>query len=188
VFNAANEYPFDQAKRAWASRHRWTRAADENWLTLAGEINERSASRIISAIDPDAPLILVIESTGGNPLEGFRLFHALRSIPAPVTCMTRGHCDSSAIIAYIGADIRIAGSGATFLLHNVECDPTGRPTAAALRSQAISIAEVDQAIINVICARARRYPGWQVMAEMDAETRLDAQNALLRGIATAVVG
>jgi hypothetical protein len=51
----------------------------------------------------------------------------------------------------------------------------------------ISIAEVDQAIINVICARARGYPGWQVMAEMDAETRLTAQNALLRGLVTNVV-
>jgi ATP-dependent protease ClpP protease subunit len=187
VFFAANEYGYDQAKRSWQSRHRWTRAADENWLSLVGEIDERSVSRIISAIDPDAPLNLTIESTGGNPLEGFRLFHALRAHAPPVVTMTRGRCDSAAIIAFLGGDARVAGSGATFLLHNVECDPTGRPTAAALRSQAISIAEVDQAIINVICARARGYPGWQVMAEMDAETRLTAQNALLRGLVTDVV-
>jgi ATP-dependent protease ClpP protease subunit len=187
LYDAANEYPLDQAKRSWASRHRWTRAAGETWATLDGEINQRSVNKVIATLDPNSPLILTIESTGGNPLEGFRLFHALRAHAPPVTTMTRGHCDSAALIPFLGGDIRIAGSGATFLLHNVECDPTGRPTAAALRSQAISIAEVDAAILNVICARSRRFPGWQVTAEMDAETRLDGAQAQLRGLATHLV-
>jgi ATP-dependent protease ClpP protease subunit len=177
VFSAANEFVFDQAKRNWASRHRWTRPAAETWASLVGEIDERSVSRIIADIDPNAPLNLTISSRGGNPIEGFRLFHALRNHAPPVTTMAAGRCDSSAIIAYLGGDTRIAGSGATFLLHNVECDPTGRPTAAALRSQAMSIAEVDAAILNLICARARFYSGWQVRNEMQAETTLDAAAA-----------
>jgi ATP-dependent protease ClpP protease subunit len=187
MFNAADEFEFDWRKRAWSSYHRWRSPEPESWLSLAGEINERTANRIIAAIDPDAPLSLTIESTGGNPIEAFRLFNALRAHAPPVVCMTEGRCDSAAIIVYMAGDIRIAGRGATFLLHGVECDPYGRPTAAALRSQAVSIAEVDTAIVNAICARARRYPGWQVMSEMSAETTLDANNALLRGICTTIV-
>jgi ATP-dependent protease ClpP protease subunit len=187
LYDASAEYVFDQAKRSWQSRHRWTRPAAESWATLSGEIDERSVSRIISAIDPDAPLILTIESGGGNPLEGFRLFHALRAHAPPVTCMTASRCDSAAIIVYLGGDTRVARSGATFLLHNVECDPTGRPTAAALRSGAHAVDEVDQAIVNLICARCKYYQGWQVRSEMEREVVLAADAAALRGICTSIV-
>jgi ATP-dependent protease ClpP protease subunit len=187
VFNAANEYPLDQAKRAWASRHRWTRPAAETWASLVGEIDDRSVNKVIAMLDPDSPLNLTISSRGGNPLAAFKLFSALREHAPGVTCMTDDHCDSAAIIIYMAGDVRIASHNASFLLHDVECGPTGRPTAAALRSGAADIAAVDDAIVNLICCRSRRYPAWQLRQELAAETTLGPNAALLRGICTSVV-
>ena len=102
--------------------------------------------------------------------------------------MANSHCDSSALIAYLAGDTRIAESGATFLLHNVECDPTGRPTAAALRSGAHAVDQVDQAIVNLICARCKYYQAWQVRSEMEREVVLAADAAALRGIVTSIQG
>jgi ATP-dependent protease ClpP protease subunit len=150
LYAAANEYPFDQAKRSWQSRHRWTRPAVETWNNLTGELTDRAITQIINGLEPDAPLVLSIDSDGGDPVAAFDLYHALRAHPAPVTTIAGPQCHSAAIIAYLAGDNRIASRDSRSLVHGTASNPVGRPSAQSLRAGADFLADMDQAIETLI--------------------------------------
>ena len=141
---------------------------------------------IIHAIEqaPDAPVVLGIESDGGDPIAAFRLYDALRRHPPPVTTRTAAHCHSAAVIVFMAGDARLASRGARFLLHGVERQPRERPTAAALWAEAASLDGLDRQIADLICIRAGRYPLWRLRLDMRNETMLGADDAYRRGIIT----
>jgi ATP-dependent protease ClpP protease subunit len=186
LYDASAEHSFDWRKRAWSSYHRWRAPAQETWDTLSGEVTGRAVARIINALEPDSPLTPTIDSEGGDPVAAFELYAALRSHVAPVVTISGPTCNSAAVIAYLGGDVRIAGRNSTFLLHTVAADPLGRPSASSLRAGAEVLAHMDQQIQTLFAIRCKRYGGAQIRAEMAAEVTLDAAAAQLRGIATSI--
>jgi ATP-dependent protease ClpP protease subunit len=161
------EDAWNKAKSAWHARHRWRAPPGESWASLSGEISEQSAARLIAAAgaDPDSPLILMIDSDGGELESAIEIYAALRSRPAPVSCHVAQQCCSAAILPLLGGDVRTAERGATLLIHNVARHPgaqfAGRATAELLRSEAAELDELDRSMADIIEWRCR-LPPWQI--------------------------
>jgi ATP-dependent protease ClpP protease subunit len=185
LYDASAEYGWTWRKQAFASRHRWSPAAPETWDNLTGEVTARAVARIVNALTPDAPLVLSIDSSGGDPVAAFELYNALRAHVAPVSTIA-ATCHSAAVVCFLAGDNRIASRNSRFLLHGTAADPLGRPSASSLRAGAAVLADMDRAIETLICCRCRHYPGWQLKAEMEREVELDGSAALLRGIVTSI--
>src|SRR5258706_7915398 len=121
---------------------------------------------------PGAPLVIDVESEGGDPRSALFLFDNLRAHAAPVTCTTTFSCHSAALICFLGGDIRLASPTANFLLHQVERQPSSgwtRATSVAYRAEAANLEEFDKEIVSLICSRSR-YPAWQLRRDMVDET------------------
>jgi ATP-dependent protease ClpP protease subunit len=180
----------DRAKAVWRTRHKWRTPPPEASATLA-DIDARAADRLVGVAedDPDAPLFVGIDSVGGNPIEALRIYNAFRQRPAPVHCHVAGRCNSSAILALLGADHRTANPSAQFVIHAVawEVAPTGRVTAHALRQSAAELADMDEELTSIICFRSR-VPRWQMLNALAHDMALDANEAWLKGLITRIVG
>jgi ATP-dependent protease ClpP protease subunit len=180
----------NKRKKFWVARHRWAAPPPETWASLCGAVTDAAVDAVIRVSEqaPQAPLNLTVESDGGDPLAAFRLYDRLRAHPAPVTTMTSVRCHSAALLAFLGGDIRLAAHNAQFLVHQVERNPTGRPTSARLRAEAADLDLFDQQIAQLICLRAGRYRLWRVRQDMAGEVVLGAEDAHLRGIVTNLAG
>lgn len=94
-------------------------------VLLSGEINRKSADRIISQLlclseeDPKTPIKLFINSPGGDADAGFAIFDIIRFIEAPVNCICAGLTASAAVIVLLATpkDRRVSLANARFLIH-----------------------------------------------------------------------
>jgi ATP-dependent protease ClpP protease subunit len=188
-YDAVAEHAYAQRKIHWRAQHRWATQPPETWASLVGDVDERAVRSIVAIIGqaPENPVCLTIRSRGGDPLAAHELYQALRGHAAPVSCFAEGHCDSAAIIPFMAGDARIAARDASFLVHGVALDLDGRPSATRLQATAEILTDLDEKIIQLIAIRAERYSVVQLRSELRAETVLNAEAALLRGVTTGLV-
>jgi ATP-dependent protease ClpP protease subunit len=186
LWDAEAEYQAGRRKIMWQARHRWSSPPPELWTSLGDNVDDAAANRIAAVLDtaPDAPVHISVESDGGNPLAAFRIYQTLRAHPGPITAFTAQRCHSAAIIAYLGADIRLAAPEAAMLVHGCARLPADRASARELRGIAEELEDIDRRIVDVIACRAGRYPHWRLRADMARETVLDGHAARNNGIVT----
>jgi ATP-dependent Clp endopeptidase proteolytic subunit ClpP len=127
---------------------------------------------------------LRINSMGGVVFEGFAMYALLAEHPAKVHVSIDGIAASIAsVIAMAGDDITMADN-AMMMMH----DPMGGALGQAsdLRKMADVLDQIRNQIANVYAARSGK-PVADVLAAMDAETWMTAEEALGNGYATRVV-
>ncbi len=101
------------------------RLLDQRTLILPGEINRRSAQRIISRLlllseeSPDDPVRLFINSPGGDADAGFAMYDIIRFVPSPVNMICAGLAASAAVIVLLASpkERRFSLPNARFLIH-----------------------------------------------------------------------
>lgn len=99
-------------------------------LNLIGDINEDMDNKVANFIseiiesDNTSPIIVTINSNGGNVVSGFSIFNRLKSIPNQISTVIIGECCSIANIIYLVADFgnRFAFPFTSFCLRSVFCD------------------------------------------------------------------
>lgn len=89
---------------------------------ITGTINGNHTHIIQGAInamvtDPTLELEIHIESDGGDPDVAKHIFDLLEDYRSRTTAIAKGKCMSSAVLIFLAADIRIAGSDADFMIH-----------------------------------------------------------------------
>src|SRR5947209_11352984 len=93
-----------QRKKAWVARHPYVLSPPEVWCSLCGEVTSSTVNNIIRAVaqaPPGSPVILSVDSHGGNPLAALDLFNVLRGHSGPVTTMAAGCCYSAAAVIFL---------------------------------------------------------------------------------------
>ena len=150
----------------------------EDWFGGSG-ISAKAFSQALQDVG-QGPLVIEINSPGGNVWDGLAIYNMLRGRQAPVTTRVVGIAASIAsIIALAGDTVEIADA-ALFMIH----DPSGMVagTSEEMRKMADALdqhAEVLAGIYSKVTGR----PTSQIRAAMKEETWFTAQEAIQFGLA-----
>lgn len=99
-----------------------TASAETTYLRLSGEIDDVSASTLVTAIEA-APhnkgdaIVIEINSPGGEVDPGFSIVKAIERYPAHVVCVVDGEADSMASYIYVSCDVRAMTRRSVMMIH-----------------------------------------------------------------------
>jgi len=147
-------------------------------------ITAKSIAQSISAAgDGLSGITMRINSPGGDVFEGLAIYNLVRSQGVPVTVMVDGVAASAAsIIAMAGQKIVMA-ENALLMIHNAWMVAIGDPD--DLRKSADTLEKISDTLVATYAARSGKAAS-EIAAMMDAETWLNAQEAVDQGFATEI--
>ena len=150
---------------------------------MGGGVSLRRIAAALRRIGPQA-VTVQINSPGGDMFEGISIYNLLRAHPAAVTVEVLGLAASAAsIIAMAGDEIHMS-PGSFLMLHNAWGVVIGNRHDMA---EAAALFETfDAALAGIYAARSGR-PQVEVVALLDAETFLSAEEAIAAGMADCMV-
>ena len=150
----------------------------EDWFGGSG-ISAKAFSDALQSVGP-GPLVVEINSPGGNVWDGLAIYNMLRGRQAPVTTRVVGIAASIAsIIALAGDSIEMA-EASLFMIH----DPSGMVagTSEDMRKMANALDQHAEILAGIYTKRTGKTTA-QIRAAMTAETWFTAQEAIHFGLA-----
>jgi ATP-dependent Clp protease protease subunit len=150
----------------------------EDWFGGSG-VSAKAFSDALQSVG-QGPLVVEINSPGGNVWDGFAIYNMLRGRQAPVTTKVVGIAASIAsIIALAGDTVEIADA-AMFMIH----DPSGMVAGSSddMRKMADALDQHGEVLASIY-AKCTGKPMDQIKALMKAETWFTAQEAIAFGLA-----
>ncbi len=113
-----------------------SRLLKKRTLFLTGEISQRSADRLkaqlilLDEMDAEKPIMLFINSPGGDADAGYSIMDTMRFISAPITVICAGLTASAAVMVLLGAEKgkRLAFPNAHILIHQPSTSLSGYAT------------------------------------------------------------
>lgn len=150
----------------------------EDWFGGSG-VSAKAFSQAMQEVGP-GPLVVEINSPGGNVWDGLAIYNMLRGRQAPVTTRVVGIAASIAsIIALAGDSIEMA-EASLFMIH----DPSGMVagTSDDMRKMANALDQHAEILAGIYTKRTGKTSA-QIRAAMTAETWFTAQEAIQFGLA-----
>lgn len=148
-----------------------------------GGITAKSVKQEIDAAGPFIKIVIRINSPGGDAFEGIAIFNVIRAQGKPVEVSIDGIAASAASIIAMAGDTRIMGAGAMLMIHNAWGTCVGY--ADDMRKMADTLDKVSAAVAETYVQRAGLTAD-KAKELMDAESWLNASEALELGLATAI--
>ena len=136
--------------------------------------------------DPDKPIVVIINSQGGNADAGFGLYDTLRFVNPPIITLTAGLCASAAVIVFLSGEKRKRFSlpNSRFLIHQPSTSAVG--PASDLEITANQILKMkDQ--YNLIIARETGQDIKKVNADANRDFWLSTQEAVDYGLVSKII-
>lgn len=158
--------------------------APESDLYLYGEVGGwgASAAEFIDVLSQrkDQRINLHIHSPGGSVFEGHAIFNALRLHPGGITTWVDGIAASMAsVIAMAGNPVKIASNG-FLMIHNPWSEAAGG--SEEMRKQADVLDKLKDSLVKIYADKSGMAED-EISAAMDAETWLNAEEAVAFGLA-----
>ena len=150
----------------------------EDWFGGSG-VSAKAFSDALQSVG-QGPLVVEINSPGGNVWDGFAIYNMLRGRQAPVTTRVVGIAASiSSIIALAGDTVEIADA-ALFMIH----DPSGMIAGSSddMRKMADALDQHGEVLASIYAKNTGK-PVDQIKALMKAETWFTAEEAINFGLA-----
>ena len=150
----------------------------EDWFGGSG-ISAKAFAEALQSVG-QGPLVVEINSPGGNVWDGLAIYNMLRGRQAPVTTRVVGIAASIAsIIALAGDDVEIA-EAALFMIH----DPSGMVAGSSddMRKMADALDQHAEVLAGIYAKRTGRTTD-SIRAAMKAETWFTAGEAITFGLA-----
>lgn len=150
----------------------------EDWFGGSG-VSAKAFSDALQSVG-QGPLVVEINSPGGNVWDGFAIYNMLRGRQAPVTTRVVGIAASIAsIIALAGDTVEIADA-ALFMIH----DPSGMVAGSSddMRKMADALDQHGEVLASIYAKNTGK-PVDQIKALMKAETWFTAEEAINFGLA-----
>ena len=150
----------------------------EDWFGGSG-ISAKAFSDALQSVGP-GPLVVEINSPGGNVWDGLSIYNMLRGRNAQVTTRVVGIAASIASIIALAGDTVEMADASLFMIH----DPSGMVsgTAEDMRKMAVALDQHAE-VLATIYAKCTGKPMSQIRAAMKAETWFTAQEAMQFGLA-----
>lgn len=150
----------------------------EDWFGGSG-VSAKAFSQTLQDIG-QGPLVVEINSPGGNVWDGLSIYNMLRGRQAPVTTRVVGIAASIASIIALAGDTVEMAEASLFMIH----DPSGMVagTSEDMRKMADALDQHAEVLAGIY-AKATGKPVPQIRAAMKAETWFTAQEAIRFGLA-----
>lgn len=105
-------------------------------IYLFQTIDSESSVQVIAALhalatESEEPIYLFINSNGGNLVDGFAIYDAIKDMPCPVVTIGTGNVASAAFLIYLAGHLRLAYEHVTFMAHMARGGFGGRRTKSA---------------------------------------------------------
>lgn len=162
--------------------------ADIDFIGVIGDaadaLDHKSVKARLDALADKSEITILINSPGGFVTEGLAIYDAIRSHPAHVIIEISALAASMAsVVAMAGDTIRMS-ENALLMIHNPGTVIFG--TADEFRKQADTL---DKMMARMLAIYAKRtgLPDRRISAIMDAETWLDAEEALAHGFIDEII-
>jgi ATP-dependent protease ClpP protease subunit len=163
-------------------------ATDPNTISIYGAIGEDmygegfTAKRMAGALRAigENPVTVSLNSPGGDKFEGLAIYNLLVDHPAQVTVKVMGLAASAASVIAMAGDRVEMGKGSFLMIHNAWGLVIGDSREFAKASEAFG--RFDAAMAGIYAARTGKKDK-DVSAMMDAETWLNASDAIAQGFA-----
>lgn len=166
-------------------------AFKSRFVLVFGEIDDQLARRtcerlILLSQESDAPIHLLISSPGGHVESGDAIHDMIRFVRAPVTTIGSGWVASAGTHIYLAApkERRLSLPNTRFMIHQPAGGAGGRASDIAI--QAKEIIRIRERIAAVV-ARETGHPLSKVMADMERDYWMSAQEAIDYGIVSRII-
>ena len=150
----------------------------EDWFGGSG-ISAKAFSDALQSVGP-GPLVVEINSPGGNVWDGLAIYNMLRGRQSPVTTRVVGIAASIASIIALAGDTIEMAEASLFMIH----DPSGMVagTSEDMRKMANALDQHAEILAGIYVKRTGKTSA-QIRAAMSAETWFTAQEAIQFGLA-----
>ena len=150
----------------------------EDWFGGSG-MSAKAFSQTLQDVG-QGPLVVEINSPGGNVWDGLSIYNMLRGRQAPVTTRVVGIAASIASIIALAGDTVEMADASLFMIH----DPSGMVagTSGDMRKMADALDQHAEVLAGIY-AKCTGKPMAQIRAAMTAETWFTAQEAVQFGLA-----
>ena len=150
----------------------------EDWFGGSG-ISAKAFSDALQSVGP-GPLVVEINSPGGNVWDGLAIYNMLRGRQSPVTTRVVGIAASIASIIALAGDTIEMADASLFMIH----DPSGMVagTSEDMRKMANALDQHAEILAGIYVKRTGKTSA-QIRAAMTAETWFTAQEAIQFGLA-----
>jgi len=134
----------------------------------------------LAKLPPKEPIEMFVDSPGGAAFDGIAIYNQLVRHRGPVTATIDGLAASAASLVVMAAETVTMSSGSFLMLHN----PWGFVVGDArdMRATADQLDGIRKSYLDVYSQRSGRNAD-EIAGLMDAETWLDAEEAVLAGFA-----
>lgn len=155
-----------------------------DWWT-GGGITAKGVKEEIDRAGNYSSVLIRINSPGGDAFEGIAIYNLLRAQKKPIEVCVDGIAASAASIIAMAGDVITMGPNAMMMIHNAWAVCMGE--AADMRKMADALDKISVSIAQTYVTKTGKTLE-EVVALMDAETWMTAQECLELGFATAVAG
>jgi ATP-dependent Clp protease protease subunit len=161
------------------------------FVLVFGEVDDKLARLtcerlILLAQESDAPIQLLISSPGGHVESGDAIHDIIRFVRAPVTTIGTGWVASAGTHIFLAApkERRVCLPNTRFMIHQPAGGAGGRASDIAI--QAKEIIKTRERIAAVV-ARETGHPLAKVLADMERDYWMSAEEAVKYGIVSRIV-
>jgi len=161
------------------------------FVLVFGEIDDKLARQtcerlILLSQESDAPIHMLVSSPGGHVESGDAIHDMIRFVRAPVTTIGSGWVASAGTHIFLAApkERRLSLPNTRFMIHQPAGGAGGRATDIAI--QAKEIIKTRERIAAVV-ARETGHPLAKVLADMERDYWMSAEEAVAYGIVSRVI-
>ena len=141
---------------------------------------------LLESDDAEKPIMLIINSPGGEADTGFGIYDMIRFVRPPVRCLVAGLCASAAVMVYLAApkESRLSLPNSRFLLHQPSSATFGQASDLEIASREI-LKLRDR--YNEIVAHETGKSKDQITDDADRDFWMSAHEAMEYGLVNKVV-
>ena len=138
-------------------------------------------------LESDEPVMVVLDSDGGEVYSGFGIYDAIRLAPVDVHVLVRGHAMSMAAVVSQAGRSRLATPHSMFMLHTIHYD-AGMDRLYAQQNHAHVSNRMQQMIDAILVKRSKLTVAKLAELTKKDDYYLTADEALAHGLIDGIVG
>jgi ATP-dependent Clp protease protease subunit len=132
-------------------------------IDCSGEVDERMYRKILRGLriltnQSSEPIVLVLNSAGGDLYEAFAIHNSILASPAPVDVHVSGICMSAALVILAAGRLRSASPLSSFMVHDGTMATSGE--GETFLSQAARYKEELKMFKKIVISRANKSFKW----------------------------
>jgi ATP-dependent Clp protease, protease subunit len=164
----------------------------ETWIRFMAPVVPQTATALLQTIDRQIArgverIHLMISSPGGSVFHGLSIYNLLKGAPVEVVTYNFGSVDSIGVVIFCAGDRRISVPHARFLLHGVSLSFQGNRTFDEKDlEERLKGLRIDTRNISRVMAATTGRDAEAIVADMEARTTLDPEQAVAYGLVHAI--